>query len=279
MISVIIPTYNRALLLKKAIESVLSQTYQDFELIVVDDGSNDSTPNLISNFKTRIKYIRQDNKGPGSARNLGIKNSDGEFIAFVDSDDWLDKEKLDIQLQEMRQNPSHLVSHTEEIWYKNGKLLNQKKKHKKFRGYIFEKCLPLCVVSMSTVMIRRELFDKVGFFDETMRCCEDYDFWLRASVKHEFLLIDKPLTLKDGGRPDQLSHIYATGIDKFRIQSILGLLKSNKLNPGQQILATKELQKKSHIYGSGCIKHGKLEEGEYYLSLPKLINERVRANA
>ncbi len=244
MINVVIPTHNRGLLLKKAIDSVLSQTYQDFELIVIDDVSG---------------------KGPASARNRGIKKSARPFIAFLDSDDRWDKDKLATQIEEMQENPKYLISHTQEIWYKNGRLLNQKKKHKKHHGRIFDKCLPLCVVSMSTVMARREIFDRVGLFDESLPCCEDYDFWLRASVNHEFLLIDKPLTLKDGGRPDQVSSIYATGIDKFRIQSILNLLKSPNLTPGQRDLATRELHKKCRIYGAGCLKHGKREEGEYYL--------------
>lgn len=246
MISAIIPTYNRTALLKKAIDSVLSQTYQDFELIIIDDVSQE---------------------GPAAARNRGIKKSTRPFIAFLDSDDWWDKDKLATQIDAMQKNPKYLISHTEEIWYKNGTPLNQKKKHKKRHGYIFDKCLPLCVVSMSTVMVRRAVFDNVGLFNENLPCCEDYDFWLRASVQHEFLLIDKPLTLKDGGRPDQVSSIYATGIDKFRIQSILKLLRSNDLTSEQRKLATSELHKKCCIYGNGCLKHGKQEEGERYLNL------------
>ena len=120
---------------------------------------------------------------------------------------------------------------------------------------------------MSTVMARREIFDKVGLFNEELPCCEDYDFWLRASVGHKLLLIDKPLTLKDGGRPDQVSSIYATGMDRFRIQSILNLLESDTLVPIQRKLATSELRKKCHIYGNGCIKHGRLEEGRHYTNL------------
>jgi len=246
MISVIIPTYNRPALLKKAIDSVSAQTYKDFELIVIEDPVQE---------------------GPAWARNKGIKKSTRPFIAFLDSDDWWDKDKLAIQIDTMQKNPQYLISHTQEIWYKNGKLLNQKKKHKKHSGYIFDKCLPLCVVSMSTIMLRRELFDRVGLFDESLPCCEDYDFWLRASVNHEFLLIDKPLTLKDGGRPDQLSSIYATGIDKYRIKSLHNLLKSSSLTLSQRNLATSELQRKCQIYAKGCFKHGRPEEAQSYLNL------------
>ena len=145
--------------------------------------------------------------------------------------------------------------------------MNQKKKHKKPQGYIFGECLPLCVVSMSTAMVRRELFEKIGLFDEELFCCEDYDFWLRASIKHEFLLLDEPLTLKDGGRPDQVSFIYATGMDRFRIYSILKILDSGTLTQKQISLAGSELKRKCRIYGRGCIKYGREEEGRKYLEM------------
>ena len=268
MVSIVIPTYNRSQFLKKAVDSVLAQTFKGFELIIVDDGSAGNTYHFISQYSdNRIRYVKQENKGPGAARNRGIEESRHDLIAFLDNDDWWDKEKLDIQFREMQQNSGYLISHTQEIWYKNGKLLNQKKKHKKQHGYIFDKCLPLCAVSMSTAIVRKELFDRIGLFDEGMACCEDYDFWLRASINHKFLLIDEPLTLKDGGRPDQVSSIYATGIDKFRIQSILKLLRSNNLTSEQRKLATNELHKKCRIYGNGCLKHGKQEEGKRYLHL------------
>ncbi len=272
MVSVVIPAFNRASTLKKAIGSVFSQTYKDFELIVVDDGSEDDTSDLVSSFNGRLRYIKQKNKGPASARNLGIKNAKSDLIAFLDSDDWWDEEKLVLQIEAMRQNPQYLISHTQEIWYRNGEFLNQKKKHRKFHGYIFDKCLPLCVVSMSTVMVRKQLFDKIGLFDEGLPCCEDYDFWLRASVKHSFYLLGKPLTLKDGGRPDQVSSVYATGIDRFRIQAIAKVLKSGMLNNAQKRLAVQELKKKCQVYGNGCLKHGKPEEGKRYLGLSLHFN-------
>jgi len=268
MVSVIIPTFNRSLFLKKAIESVLSQDFRDFELIVVDDGSVDDTAETVAAFKRDIVYLKQKNKGPAGARNAGIRRSTGPFIAFLDSDDSWAEGKLSEQIKEMTANPDYLVSHTDEEWYKNGRLLNQKNKHKKPRGYIFDKCLSLCAVSMSTVMIRRELFDRAGFFDETFPCCEDYEFWLRVSAKEKFLFIEKPLTFKDGGRPDQVSSLYSTGIDRFRIRAIKNLLETNSLDTEQKTLAIRELEKKCRIYGNGCVKHGRKDEGFEYLNLP-----------
>jgi len=113
-ISVIIPTFNRADFLRKAIESVLSQTYRGFELIVIDDGSTDNTYEIVSEFKNNIVYIKQKNIGAASARNTGIKRAKNKFLAFLDSDDCWDKEKLAIQIDEMQKNPSYLVSHTQE---------------------------------------------------------------------------------------------------------------------------------------------------------------------
>ncbi len=272
MISVIIPAFNRVHRLKKAIESVFSQSFKDFELIIVDDGSEDGTADLISDFSGRLMYIKQQNKGPASARNAGIKASKGDFIAFLDSDDWWDREKLALQIEAMQKNPQYLISHTQETWYRNGEILNQKKRHKKFHGYIFDKCLPLCVVSMSTAMVQRQLFDAIGLFDEQLSCCEDYDFWLRTSAKHSFYLMDRPLTLKDGGREDQVSSIYAAGIDRFRIQAIAKILKSGTLDDSQKKLALQELKKKCRIYGNGCLKRGRIQEGQYYLDLTLHFN-------
>lgn len=267
--SVIIPTFNRASLLKKAIESVLAQTYKNFELIIVDDGSTDGTCKMIASYGKNIRSFHQDNQGPACARNTGIKNAQGSFLAFLDSDDHWKKEKLEIQIKAMRENTQYLISHTQEIWYRRGELLNQKKKHTKHNGYIFDKCLPLCAVGMSTMATRKELFEKIGFFDESLPCCEDYDFWLRASVNHPFLLINEALTVKDGGRDDQLSRIYAIGMDKYRIRSITNLLRIEKgLTARQKELALHELEKKCRVYGQGCLKHGKTDEGQKYLNLP-----------
>ncbi|MDP8214363.1 MAG: glycosyltransferase family A protein [Candidatus Euphemobacter frigidus] len=273
-VSVIIPTYNRSALLGNAIESVLSQTFRDFILIVVDDGSTDDTGALAGSFGDRVIYIRQDNQGASSARNRGIEATRAPLIAFLDSDDRWHRDKLRRQVEAMEDGPRYLISHTQEIWYRNGEVLNQKKKHEKLRGEIFERSLSMCMVSMSTVMVRRELFERIGFFDEALPCCEDYDFWLRASVRHPFLLVDEPLTFKEGGREDQVSAIYRIGMDRFRIRSIINLLKKEILTGEQRDLAVAELERKCRIYGNGCIKWGREEEGRYYLAIPESMPVR-----
>ncbi len=276
-VSVIIPTYNRAQRLGKAIDSVLAQSHQDFELIVVDDGSEDNTDELIENYNSDIVYIRQENSGAAAARNRGIEKARYNLLAFLDSDDWFAENKLKTQIQAMNRNPSCLISHTNEIWYRNGQILNQKLKHRKSSGDIFAQSLELCAVGMSTIMIHKEIFDRYGFFDEGYPCCEDYEFWLRISAEEKFLLVEESLTLKDGGRDDQLSTIYRTGMDKFRIKAIMKTLASGRLTEEQSGIARRELERKCRIYGTGCIKHGRAEEGRYFLNLPETVGRKLTA--
>ncbi len=275
-VSVIIPTYNREQFLQKAIDSVLGQTYRHFELIVVDDGSADNTERLVKNCSHDIVYIRQDNKGPAAARNRGVAAARHELVAFLDSDDRFAPDKLAVQVSAMEQHPGCLVSHTGETWYRRGRLLNQKNRHRKNGGDIFKQSLELCGVGMSTVLLHKKIFILYGPFDEEYPCCEDYELWLRVSAGQQFLLVDRPLTLKDGGRDDQLSTIYRVGMDKYRIKAIMKILASGVLTGKQVEAALKELRRKCIIYGSGCIKHGRTEEGASYLALPEEAVSRFR---
>ncbi|MEN8139834.1 MAG: glycosyltransferase [Thermodesulfobacteriota bacterium] len=271
LISVIIPTWNRVDFLATAIDSVLSQNFQDFELIVVDDGSTDATPELLASHGRRLTTLATggNQQGPAAARNLGIKAATGEFIAFLDSDDWWQPGKLASQYEAMAKNPHYLISHTDEIWYRRGALLNQKKKHGRPHGFIFARCLPLCCVGMSTVMTHRDFFEQVGTFNEELPCCEDYELWLRAAARLPFLKVAEPLTCKEGGRDDQVSVRFRLGMDRFRIKALLESFLSTRLSARQRGLVLAELIRKAEIYGSGCRRHGRAGEGDVYLSLAK----------
>jgi hypothetical protein len=273
MISVVIPTYNRAVFIEKAIISVLKQSYACGEIIVVDDGSTDETAEIVKQLRKKstqvpLHYLYQENRGASAARNAGIARAEYEMLCFLDSDDCWAPRKLELQFEAMQQQPQYLISHTREIWYRQGKQVNQKKKHAPPHGEIFQQALRMCVVGMSTVMVRRELFSRYGLFAEDMLCCEDYDLWLRVGCKEKFLLVDEALTLKDGGRTDQLSALHRLGMDTWRIRSLCSLLKNASLNSEQYTQTFAELERKCHIYGKGCIKHGRAEEGERYLALP-----------
>jgi glycosyltransferase involved in cell wall biosynthesis len=270
-VSVIIPTFNRAEKVARAISSVFGQTFNDYELIVVDDGSEDETDEALSQFDSRITMIRHPvNMGVSAARNTGIKASQSRLIAFLDSDDYWLPEKLETQVQFFKENPEAVVCQAEEIWVRNGARVNPWNKHLKPTGYIFERSLKLCVVSPSAVMIKREIFNEVGLFDEDFPVCEDYDLWLRIGCRYPIHLIDKHMLVKEGGHADQLSSMLK-GMDKYRIKAMLKLLEQGCLNKSQISAVHAELERKCRIYGDGCIKRGKEEEGSYYLQLPENI--------
>ncbi len=273
LVSVIMPTYNRAWTLKDAVDSVLLQDYPNIELVVIDDGSEDNTQELLETYKNEITVLRQENKGVSAARNKGIRQSRGEFIALLDSDDAWDKRKISCQMEFFKDHPEALICQTQEIWIRNGKKVNPKVKHKKPSGMIFEPSLDLCLVSPSAVMMKRQLFDMKGYFNENFLVCEDYDLWLRVSSTLPVFLIDKPYTIKRGGHKDQLSNFHSQ--DKFRIRSLSALMESGILTQEQTEKAKKVLKKKCTIYGNGCIKRGKKEEGEYYLAMGMSLDSPV----
>lgn len=269
-VTAIIPTYNRSEFIQDALLSVTSQTHRVNEIIVVDDGSTDETENIVHNFRRScpidIRYLYQENRGPATARNHGIQLAESKYIAFLDSDDLWHKSKIEKQLAGFRKCKRYLISHTGEKWFRRGKHLNQKKKHLPRCGNIFIQSLQLCAVGMSTVMVDRDLFSHYGLFDEQLQCCEDYDFWLRVSSHQPILLIDEPLTVKHGGREDQVSSIYSVGMDTFRIYALEKLLKQEKLPlSGHEKEQLKRVFKtKCEIYANGCVKHNKIQEAEQF---------------
>ncbi|RUM44320.1 MAG: glycosyltransferase family 2 protein [Desulfocapsa sp.] len=278
-ISVVIPTYNREKLLIRALQSVAEQRLNCNEIVVVDDGSTDCTKQRVEEFAAAstltVIYLYQNNKGPAAARNIGIHTACYDTIAFLDSDDHWHKRKIELQYAALEKNPDLMISHTREKWLRRGKHLNQKKKHQPGNGDIFAHCLQLCAVGMSTVMLRKKLFDSVGFFNEKYRCCEDYDLWLRTSCRYPFLMVEEPLTIKEGGREDQVSFQYRIGMDKLRIASMRDLLKAEILSDSQQKMCLLELRRKCTVYGKGCLKHEKPEEGKHYLAIAHTAEEEA----
>ena len=257
-ISVIIPTYNRKKTLARAIQSVINQSLSPFEILIIDDGSNDGTEEWVKENFQNIKYIYQNNRGVSSARNIGIENANGDWVAFLDSDDeWLPN-KLHEQLKAIESNPEVKFFHTNEIWIRNGIRVNQMKKHKKYGGYIFEKCLDMCRVSPSSVLIQKEVFDNIGVFDESLRVCEDYDLWLRITSKYPVVFLDVPLIYKYGGHADQLSKVN-DGIEFYRIQSLEKIINSGFLGDEQKVMAVNALVNKMKIYSKGLKKRKKLD--------------------
>jgi len=266
-ISVVIPVYNRISLLQKAIDSILSQTIQPYEIIVVDDGSTDNAQGIIKTKYPQIKYIYQENQGVSSARNTGIKHSSGDYIALLDSDDTWEKEKLEKHINFIIENPNFRVSQTDEKWIRNGKFVNPKKKHKKLGGKIFIPSLELCLVSPSAVMIEKTVFDDFGVFDTSLPACEDYDLWLRVSAFEEIGLLEEKLTVKYGGHDDQLSHKFKA-MDGFRVYAIEKVLKEN-LSDNYREAAINTLKRKCEILINGYQKRENIEKVKYFSKILK----------
>ncbi len=266
LISVIIPTFNRGHCLEESIRSVRDQNFPDFELIVVDDGSVDNTIEVVNQFPD-IRFIRLDkNRGVSFARNCGLKQAQGDWIAFLDSDDLWKKGKLQAQVQWVNQHPDCYAVYTDEIWVRNGVRVNQMKKHQKYSGEIFQYCLPLCIVSPSSVLLRTKMLNEVGGFDESMLVCEDYDLWLRIAKQYPFHFIDEKLIVKRGGHADQLSSKF-WGMDRWRVYALEKLLKENRLNEEQRDGVVAMLIEKCRVLILGYSKRGKIQDEEYYRAL------------
>ena len=258
-ISVIIPTYNRRNTLPRAVESVLNQIYKPIEIIVVDDGSTDGTKEMFSEMYPLVRYIYQANSGVSSARNTGINSARGDWIALLDSDDeWL-PDKLDRQVKLLQDNAEIRFCHTNEIWIRNNVRINQKKKHQKYGGNIFNKCLDICRISPSSSLFHTSVIKDVGLFDESLDVCEDYDMWLRITSKYPVLFLDQPLIKKFGGHSDQLSRVFG-GIEQYRIRSLEKILTSKSLSGSQFEAAKDMLIHKLQIYAKGLKKRDKNTE-------------------
>jgi glycosyltransferase involved in cell wall biosynthesis len=265
LVSVILPTYNRAAWAAEAVDSVLRQKGTTFELIVVDDGSSDETPRVLAAYGDRLQLLRLTHGGVSRARNRGVVASRGDLLAFLDSDDLWQPGKLAAQVAFMEAHPELAICQTEEIWVRNGRRVNPRQRHRKTAGMFFERSLELCLVSPSAVMMRRSLFEAFGGFDESLPACEDYDLWLRIGCRHPVGLIDAPLVVKRGGHADQLSRM--PGLDRFRIRAIARLLAAGTLTRAQQAAAVSILRAKCRIYAAGCRKRGRMDEAKFHEAL------------
>ena len=267
LVSAIIPTFNRRALVREAVASVCAQRSAEVDIIVVDDGSTDGTDAaLAEEFGVRLRIVVTEQRGVAAARNLGVRHARGQLIAFLDSDDFWLPDKLAAQVAFFRAQPEAQICHTEEIWIRNGVRVNPCKQHRKPNGDIFEPSLRLCLVSPSAVMLRRALFERAGGFDETLPVCEDYDLWLRIARDTPVWLIDRPLVVKRGGHPDQLSR-QLWGMDRFRITALMRLLAEGTLSPVQHAATVKVVAEKCVILANGADRRGRHEEAEGYRML------------
>ena len=213
LVSVVLPTYNRAYVLERAIESVQNQTYSNLEIIVIDDGSTDNTSQVIENISEhRIRYIKNPrNAGVSHARNLGIVASGGKYIAFQDSDDVWRKDKLEKQIKYMEQNDYGMVYSAFEREFQDGTVVYYPPKEmslEKKQGNIVKSLLERNLVSTQAMLVKKEVFQNIGFFNEGMSNLEDYELAVRIAKKYQVGMVDEPLvhlyTMEDGINQNQL---------------------------------------------------------------------------
>lgn len=266
-ISVIIPAYNRFEPLQRALSSVYAQRLKPKEIIVIDDGSIDET-SRIKNLFPDIKYYYQENRGVSSARNLGIKNSTCEWIAFLDSDDEWHAEKLKEHEILHKTNPDILMSYTDEKWVRDGVAVKIPKKFHKFHSDVFQKSLSYCNIAPSSVLLHKSILEQIGLFDESLEVCEDYEMWLRVALKYEIALIDKKLIIKHGGADDQLSMKF-WGMDRFRVKALEKLLDL-ELPRDKKDLVIKTLLEKYSLLLEGALKYDRIiESNEYKIKIER----------
>lgn len=258
-VSIVIPTYNQADFLPKAIQSALNQTYRDWEMIIVDDGSTDNTEEIVKGYKeSRIRYIvKKYNFGVSAARNTGIKNSGGKYIAFLDSDDEWFPEKISCQMKIFQKEDSKCgVVCTGGYIIKDNKKTISIKSISLSSNSFYRKILLENTVGTSTVLVKKECFEKVGLFDESLKNCEDWDMWIRIAKYYKFIFIKLPL-IKYYIHPGQQS------------ENIFSKVNARKriLFKYQDELNNRKFVYSYHYYkiGNLCCLSGKIREGRKYL--------------
>jgi glycosyltransferase involved in cell wall biosynthesis len=210
-VSVVIPAYNSAQYLGEAVQSIFDQTFDNYEIIVVDDGSTDNTRELVESYGGRIRYVRQENGGASKARNRGIAEARGTYIAFLDADDCWEPEKLEKQINILESNPNLGMVFTDAVGFdENGPLPRMgRKKSLLLDGDVACNIFMYSGVGTPSVMVPKKVFDKVGVFDEQLFLAEDDNMWIRIAAEYPVELIDEPLvkvrdhanrTTRDKGR-------------------------------------------------------------------------------
>ncbi len=265
-VTVVIPTFDRAALLPRALDSALAQRGVDFRILVADDGSTDATPQVLAHYTgatgdPRIRVLTLKHGGVCRARNAAVAACASPLLAFLDSDDeWLPG-KLAAQTALLRETGLSICQ-TEETWIRNGVRVNPPAHYVKRGGDIFAPSLRHCMITPSSVLMTRALFHAVGGFNPEFPACEDYEMWLRITPDHPVGLVAKAMLIRYGGHADQLSMRYPAQ-DRFRIRALCLLLDGNRLRAPQRVLALEALEAKLGIYRAGCVKRGKAEESEW----------------
>ena len=277
-ISVVIPVYNRPDLLGRTLQSVVRQSLSPLEVVVVDDGSSPPVDENQSRIYPGIKIVRnENNSGVANARNRGIKCTSGEWIALLDSDDEWEPSKLEKQTEYLQRFPNIRAIHTDEKWLRNNNEVKPPAYLNKSNHLLWERSLKHCLICPSSILLHRSIFDVIGFFDESLSVCEDYDFWLRLLLHQEIGLVDEKLVIKHGGHTGQLSTT-TWGMDRFRVIALEKILLNPLLSAKRKHLVHQVLIEKCTILAQGSEKRQKLKEAEAYRNMSEkysaLLNKK-----
>jgi glycosyltransferase involved in cell wall biosynthesis len=266
-VGVVIPVFNRLSRLRRAIDSVLAQADVEFELVVVDDASTRDLAEMraVISGSGHGWISHAINQGPAAARNAGeiALSPEVKWVAFLDSDDeWLPN-KLSRQVQWTKQNPQLRIFQCREQWIRNDQPAKRPRHLMEPEGEIFSDCVARCCISPSAVMLRRDLFDEVGGFDERYRVCEDYQLWLRIARGEAVGLLDEVLAIKYGGAEDQLTAM-VPAFDRWRLRALLEIFPSAG---DRQDLVLSGIAEKARILERGAAKQGRAEALELYAKI------------
>ena len=268
-VAVVVPVRDRAAMVSEAIASVLAQTYRDFALVVVDDGSTDGSASVaeaaLAGAPPGSRVLRQEAQGVAAARNAGVAAVDCGWVAFLDSDDlWLPT-KLEAQMTWLAARPSYRIAQTGERWLEHGRQRNPRDWHRK-EEQLFPRCLERCLVSPSAVVIRRDLYEHLGGFDPSFPICEDYELWLRIAFREPVGLVPEPLVVKRGGHPDQLSRS-TWGLDRYRVAALVKLLATAALSAEERDAVVVTMRARCEVLAKGAARRGREDEAARYRAL------------
>jgi glycosyltransferase involved in cell wall biosynthesis len=274
-VAVVIPVRDRARMVQEAIASVLAQSYRDYTLVVVDDGSADGSAAaaeaVLAGVPVPAAVLRQPARGVAAARNAGVAASTSPWIAFLDSDDlWLPR-KLERQMAWLEARPAYRITQTEERWIENGRQRNPRAWHRK-EERLFRRSLVRCLVSPSAVVMARALYVETGGFDEAFGLCEDYELWLRVTLREAVGLVPERLVVKRGGHAGQLSRS-DWGLDRFRVAALAKLLLTTPLDAADRDAVVATLGTKCAILASGAARRGRHDDAERYRALAAAMED------
>ena len=266
MVSVVIPTFNRRDYITIALDSVLAQNYKDYEIVVIDDGSRDDTKEVLRPYQDAISYFYQENRGISGARNRGIRESRGDYIALLDSDDYWLPEKLKRQVDRIRKEPEcGMVATRCSSIAPDGTF--RKKNRPGKSGWILNDIFKANFIRTSSALITRKCFDTVGLFDESLPEGEEYDLWLRIAKQYPIAFINEPLT------------VYTDNPHGVSTDSLAGRLIRLKVLEKEYLkesippqLYKKRMSRNYHYVGRHYLKRGKKSEGMQYLRQALSLN-------